>query len=376
MTKTTMLAIAALATAGCTCTCTKSTCEKSEPLYYGTTKYGETAHLYTLVGKGKNPVIMQVTDAGGKVVRLLVPDARGSVADVTVGFDTVNGWESTDPYFGAIIGRVGNRIAKGKFTLDGKEYTLEINDADHNASLHGGKRGWDAYVWDAEQFEKGDDVGIVFTRRSPDGEGGYPGNVDVKVTYTITPENVWRIEYKAVTDAPTPVNLTQHVYFNMNGGGDILGHDLMIAADKYLVVNSDLEPVGDPASVEGTPFDFRTFHKVGERINDPDAVLQYGPGYDHNWCLDGEGFRKVAELRGDKRAVEVWTDQIGLQFYAGNFFSNDWTMKGGLPMYYRGHLALETQHYPNTPNRPDFESITLRPGETYHTVTEYRFKAL
>lgn len=369
MNKMMLAAVAMVAAAGCCCTRDRACVQD-----FGTTRYGEKAVLYTLVGKGG--MVMQVTDAGGKVVRLLTPDARGVLVDVTIGFDDVSGWEGTDPYFGAIIGRVGNRIANGKFTLDGREYEVPQNDAAHHASLHGGTRGWDAYVWSAVRFEEGDDVGIIFTKKFPDGEGGYPGAVEAKVTYTITPENIWRITYEATTDKATPINLTQHVYFNMNGNGDILGHDLMIAADRYLAVDSDLAPVGAPASVEGTPFDFRQFRKIGERIDAPDRVLQYGPGYDHNWCLNGEGFRKVAELRGDKRAVEVWTDQPGLQFYAGNFISNDWKMKGGRPMRYRGYLALETQHYPNTPNRPDFPSVTLRPGEHYRTVTEYRFKPL
>ena len=196
------------------------------------------------------------------------------------------------------------------------------------------------------------------------------------MTYTITPENVWRIEYEATTDAATPLNLTQHVYFNMNGEGTILDQELNIDADKYLAVDKNLAPVDVPRSVARTPFDFRAFRKVGESIDDPDEVLQFGPGYDHNWCLNGNGFRKAAELRGEKRAVEVWTDQPGLQFYAGNFIKDSWTMKGGRPMVRRGWLALETQHYPNSPNRPDFPSTILRPGETYRTKTEYRFKAL
>lgn len=364
MKKLAILAALAAVAAGC-CTASRD---------FGVTKYGEKAKLYTLRGKGG--LVMEVTDAGGKVVRLLQPDKSGELKDITIGFDDVSGWENTDPYFGAIIGRVGNRIAQGKFTLEGKEYAIECNDADHHAALHGGPRGWDAYVWDAEPFTDGDDVGISFSKIFPDGEGGFPGKVGAKVTYTITPDNVWRISYWAKTDKTTPINLTQHVYFNMNGEGDILDQELMIDADKYLAVDADLAPVGEPELVVGTPFDFRTFHKVGERINDPDRVLQYGPGYDHNWCLNGEGFRKVAEFRGEKRAVEVWTDQPGLQFYAGNFIDPKWTMKGGRKMVYRGWLALETQHYPNTPNRPDFGSIYVKPGETYSTVTEYRFKAL
>ena len=340
---------------------------------FGTTKYGEKARLYTLTGKGG--LRMEVSDYGGRVNRLWVPDAKGELADVTIGFDSPSGWETTDSYFGAIIGRFGNRIADGAFTLDGKAYALAKNDADHHACLHGGMRGWDGYVWAAQPFEKGDDVGIVFTRTSKDGEEGFPGNVKAKVTYTITPQNTWRIEYEATTDRPTPLNLTQHVYFNLDGEGSILDQELMIAAAKYSPVDADLKPVGPAKDVAGTPFDFRSFRVIGERIDDPDRVLQYGPGYDHNWVLDGSGFRKVAEMRGRSRRLEVWTDQIGLQFYAGNFIRDDWTMKDGRPMKRRDYLALETQHFPNSPNRPDFPSTILKPCETYRTVTEYRFKA-
>jgi len=343
---------------------------------FGKTRYGEKARLYMIVGAGG--LHMVVTDYGGKVVNLWVPDAKGEAIDVTVGFDSPAGWETTDPYFGAIIGRYGNRIADGRFKLDGRDYKVPVNDKSHNAALHGGERGWDAYVWDAYTFKNpdGSGVGIVFQKEFPAGEQGFPGCVKAKITYTVTPDNVWRVDYEAVTDEATPVNLTQHVYFNMNGWGRILNQDLMIDADAYLPVDENLKPVGAPKSVAGTPFDFRTFRKIGERIDDPDPVLQHGPGYDHNWCLNGTGFRKVAELKGEKRAVEVWTDQPGLQFYAGNFIDDEWKMKGGKPMVRRGWLALETQHYPNSPNRPDFPSTTVRPGETYRTTTEYRFKAL
>lgn len=350
-------------------------CDKCGGKYFGTDKYGERAHLWTLQGKGG--LTMEVTDAGGKINRLLVPDAEGNLLDVTIGHDDVTGWEKTDAYPGAIIGRVGNRIADGKFILDGVEYSIPISDTDHNAALHGGTMGWNEYVWDAKPFVDGDDVGIVFTKEFPDGEMGFPGTVNVAVTYTITPENVWRITYDATTDKATPINLTQHVYFNLDGSKDILNHDLKINASKYLAVDSMLKPLeGDAASVEGTPFDFREFHKVGERINVPDEVLQYGPGYDHNWCIDGEGMRQAAVLKAGRRELEVWSDQPGLQFYAGNFFKDDQKMKDGRTIGYRGYLALETQGYPNTPNRPDFPSVTLRPGEKYHTVTEYRFKGL
>ena len=357
---------AALVFAGC-CSCPTAGTD------FGTTKYGEKAKLYTLVGKGG--LKMEVTDYGGRVNRLWVPDAAGELTDVTIGFDAPAGWETTDSYFGAIIGRYGNRIANGTFELDGKKYTLAQNDADHRANLHGGTRGWDGYVWSTKgPYAAGDDVKIDFSRVSADGEEGFPGNVTVKVTYTITPENVWRIEYEATTDRKTPVNLTQHVYFNLNGSDTILDQELRIAAAKYSPVDADLAPVGPAAEVAGTPFDFRDFQVIGARIDAPDTVLQYGPGYDHNWVLDGEGFRKVAEMRGEKREMEVWTDQIGLQFYAGNFIKDTWTMKDGRPMRRRAFLALETQHFPNTPNRADFPTTNLNPGETYRTVTEYRFK--
>ena len=341
---------------------------------FGTTKFGEKASIWTLRGKGG--LVLEVTNYGGRINRLLVPGKDGKSTDVTVGFDSPAGWENSDAFFGAIIGRFGNRIANGKFSLDGKDYTLFCNDAKHCASLHGGRRGWDKYVWDAAPFSRGDDVGIVFSKSFPDGEEGYPGAIDAKVTYTVTAGNAWRIEYEATTTKPTPINMTQHAYFNMNGAGTILDQELMIDADAFLAVDANLKPVGDPRPVAGTPFDFRAFHKVGERIDDPDPVLQFGPGYDHNWCLNGSGFRKIAEMRGEKVAMEVWSDQVGVQFYAGNFIKDGWTMKNGLPLARRSYLALETQHYPNTPNRPDFPTTTLRPGETYRTVTEYRFSSL
>ena len=340
---------------------------------FGTTKYGEKAKLYTLRGKGG--LILDVTDYGGKVNRLLVPDAKGALRDVTVGFDSPAGWETTDPYFGAIIGRYASYIAGGRFSLDGREYVLARNDVDHDTHLHGGTRGWNDYVWDAKPFAHEDgDVGIVFTRRSPAGEEGYPGNVDVRVTYTVTPENAWRIEHTATTDAATPINMTHHVYFDMNGDGTALDNELQIAAEKYSPMDAHFTPVGTGKGVAGTPFDFRTFRRVGDRIDAPDEILQYGLGYDHNWELDGRGFRKVAELRGNGRAVEVWTDQIGLQLYAGNSIRDGWTMKDGRKLGRRGYLALETQHFPDSPNRPDYPSTILRPGETYRTVTEYRFR--
>jgi len=358
-----------VATAGCA-TCSRRAATDTQP--FGTTQLGEQSRLYTL--KGKGGLTLVVSDYGGRVVRMLVPDAEGKVEDLTVGFDQPTDYSSTDIYFGPIIGRVGNRIANGKFTLDGKDYKVGCNNAPRHAALHGGPCGWSEYVWDVERFTSGDDVGIVFTRTFPDGENGFPGNVKAKVVYTVTADNTWRIDYEATTDQRTPINLTHHAFFNLDNSDTILDQELMIDADKYLMVDADLKPIGAPRSVEGTPFDFRQFHAIGERIDDPDRSLQHGPGYDHNWCLNGSGFRKVAEMRGKSRRMEIWTDQIGLQFYSGNFINSAWKMKDGRPLHYRSYVALEPQHYPNSVNRPDFPSTVLDPGETYRTTTEYRFR--
>ncbi len=343
--------------------------------YFGKTAYGEEATLYSFGFKGG--IRLDVTDDGGKVVGLWVPDKEGRLVDVTIGFDDPSGWERSMKSAGAIIGRYANRIAGGRFMLDGKEYSLVVNDVKHGASIHGGVRGWNSHVWQALPFSRKDEVGVTFSRVSPDGEEGFPGTVKVKVTYTVTRAGTWRIDYEATTDKPTPINLTQHVYFNLNGGGSVLDHELQLAADRYLCVDANLKPVADNPvrPVEGTPFDFRTFHTLGERIDAPDPVLRHGNGYDHNWCLNGTGFRRVATLRTSAREVEVWTDQVGLQVYTGNAIQKEWKMKGGKPMLWRGWVALETQHYPDSPNRPEFPSVILRPGETFRSTTEYRFKA-
>lgn len=365
--KTFAAAGAALAVAGC------CNCKSGAARCFGTDSHGGKAHLWTLRGKGG--LVMEVSDSGGKLNRLLVPGPDGKLLDVTIGHDDIGGWDRTDIYTGAIIGRYGNRIAAGKFALDAKEYDIPVSDRKHNAALHGGTRGWNDYIWDAKPFVDGDDVGIVFMREFPDGEMGFPGTVNAAVTYTITPDNTWRITYNATTDKATPINLTHHVYFNLDGSPTILGHDLKINASRYLRVDSNLRPVpGEPAKVEGTPFDFREFRKIGERIDAGVDSLQFGPGYDHNWCIDSEGFRQAAVLKAGSRTLEVWTDQPGLQFYAGNVFTDDQVMKDGKKIGWRGFLALETQHYPDSPNRPDFPSVILRPGEVYHTVTEYRFR--
>ena len=256
---------------------------------FGVTKYGEKAKKYIL--KGAGGVILEVSDYGGKVVRLFTPDRDGEMKDVVVGFDDPSGWDNGDPYWGCIIGRYGNRIAAGKFTLNGVDYQLPaLNNAPGGigCNLHGGARGWDAYVWDAEPFLDGDDVGVVFKRVSQDGEEGFPGEVKVCVKYTLTKDNVWRVDYEAIPNKDTPINMTQHVYFNFKGesGGTIEDHIMTIAASKVTPTDAGQIPTGEIADVEGTAFDFRAGMRIGERINEADPQLEIGKGYDHNWVLD------------------------------------------------------------------------------------------
>ena len=345
------------------------------------TSSGENVNAYTLQGKGG--VRMEVNNYGGKITKLFLPDRQGNLKDCILGFNDVEGYEKVDAYLGSLIGRYGNRIAFGKFTLDGKEYKLPTNNEPGGlpCCLHGGIKGWDAKVWKPIPFQEGDTVGIIFTYESADGEEGFPGNVKVKVTYTLTPDNVWRIEYEATTDKPTPINMTQHVYFNFHGEaeGTILDHDLTLFADKMTPTDAGLIPTGEITSVKGTPFDFTTPHKIGERIRENDEQLKNGKGYDHNFVLtepskDGSPV-KAAELYEETsgRYLEVWTTEPGIQIYSGNYLGPHIKGKSGVPYSENGGLAMETQHYPDSPNKPQFPSTIVRPGETYRTVTEYRF---
>lgn len=352
---------------------------------FGRTKYGEESRKFTLRGAGG--VVLEASDYGGKIVRLFTPARDGSMKDVVVGFDDPSGWDSGDPYWGCIIGRYGNRIAKGRFTLDGREVALPaLNNAPGGigCNLHGGARGWDAYVWKAEPFVSGDTVGLVLRHVSLDGDEGFPGRVEAKVIYTLTAENVWRVAYSAISDAPTPVNMTQHVYFNFKGesGGTIEDHELEIAACAFTPTDAGQIPTGEVRSVAGTPFDFRRPMRIGERINEPDPQLETGKGYDHNWVLDGGvmagglgGLFRAAELRCplNGRKVEVWTEEPCLQVYTANWASYDQKAKGGEHLSFRCGIALETQHAPDSPNRPEWPSTILRPGEEYSTATEFRF---
>ena len=356
---------------------------------FGTTKYGEKAKKFTLNGAGG--VVLEVSDYGGKVVRLLTPDRDGRLRDVVVGFDSPAGWDEGDPYWGCIIGRYGNRIAKGEFKLDGQTVKLPaLNNAPAGigCNLHGGARGWNAYVWGAEPFVKGDDVGIVFTHVSPDGDEGFPGRVEIKVTYTLTAKNVWRVDYEAVPDRTTPINMTQHVYFNFKGeaGGTIEDHVLKIAASKVLPTDAGQIPTGKLAKVDGTAFDFRRGMRIGERINEPDEQLEFGRGYDHCWVLDPAPSAKspwrvsgrmafaaelVCPLNG--RSVKVYTTEPCVQVYTSNWSDYNQKAKGGEHLSFRCGVALETQHAPDSPNRPKWPTTFVRAGETYRSATEFRF---
>lgn len=346
---------------------------------FGSLPDGREAHLYTL--QNSHGFRADISDFGGVVVRLYVPDKSGNLADVALGFDNAAQYLKESPFFGALIGRYGNRIAHGKFTLDGKEYTLPLNDhpGDIPCSLHGGTTGFDKQLWKAEPTTKDGNPALVLTYVSKDGEMGYPGTLTAEVTYCVTDKNELRIDYKATTDKATPVNLTNHTYFNLHGegNGNILDHELMIAASNTTPVDAGLIPIGRFAPVAGTPFDFTTPHAIGERVNATNEQLKFGGGYDHNWVLDNQSgkLELAASLYEPKsgRYMEVLTTEPGLQFYCGNFLDGTRVGKSGKKYEFRSGLCLETQHYPDSPNEPNFPTTILRPGETLHSTTIYRF---
>jgi len=337
---------------------------------------GKKTNLYVL--KNKNGMQAAFTNYGGRLVSLLVPDSAGKPVDVVVGFDSVDGFvNSTEPYFGATIGRYGNRIAKGKFSLDGKQYTLATNNGQN--TLHGGKKGFQYVVWDAAQP---DPQTLVLTYLSKDGEEGYPGNLNVKVTYSLTDDNELKMDYEATTDKKTLCNLTNHAFFNLNGegSGPILGHVLQIYADQYTPVDTTLIPLGKHADVKGTPFDFTTPETIGKRIEEANDQLKAGKGYDHNYVLNGTeglGMTHAATVKGDKSGIvmDIYTQEPGLQFYSGNFMQSKNVFKGGAKDDFRTAIALETQHFPDSPNQPGFPSTVLEPGKTYKTSSVYKFSA-
>jgi aldose 1-epimerase len=338
---------------------------------FGTLPDGSTVELYTLSnGKGMQATIMTY---GAAVVSLTAPDRAGKYADVVLGMDSLDGYLKGVPYFGAIVGRYGNRIAHGQFKLEGKTYNLPKNDGDN--TLHGGTVGFDKHNWKAREANGG----VEFTDVSKDGDQGFPGTLTSRVLYTVTPENELRIEYTATTDKPTVINLTNHSYFNLagQGEGDILQHQVTIPADRFTPVDKGLIPTGELRPVKGTPFDFTKATAIGARIGQSDEQLQFGKGYDHNWVLNGTGMKKAAEVYEAKtgRVMEVLTEEPGLQFYTGNFLDGTIHGKGGKVYGHRSAFCMETQHFPNSPNQPSFPSTELKPGQTYHTVTVYRFSA-
>lgn len=346
---------------------------------FGKLPDGREARLYTL--KNETGLQADISDYGGTIVRLLVPDRNGRAGDVTLGFGSVDAYAAGSPYFGALIGRVGNRIAGGKFTLDGKTYELARNNSPGGipCHLHGGIHGFDKVLWQAEPFDQDGQPALRLRYTSPAGEEGYPGTLQVEVVYSLTRANGLRIDYSATTDQPTPVNLTNHAYFNLRGegDGDILGHELTIAASRFTPVDAGMIPTGALASLAHTPFDFTKPKPIGARIDEANEQLRLGNGYDHNYVLDsGGGEPALAATVYEPttgRVLEVLTTEPGLQFYSGNWLNGKLTGKSGRPYLHRGGFCLETQHFPDTVNQRSFPSIILRPGQTYRSTTAYRF---
>jgi aldose 1-epimerase len=343
---------------------------------FGKTPEGEAVDLYVL--KNKNGVEAAITTYGGAVVSLKVPDRNGKLGDVVLGYDSVDGYVNDKSYFGAIIGRYGNRIGHAQFTLDGKTYTLAKNDGDN--SLHGGFKGFNKAVWGARTYSTKDGQALELTYLSKDGEEGFPGTLKVTVIYTLTDANELKMVYTATTDKTTVVNLTNHSYFNLAGpgSGDIFGHQLVIEADKFTPVDAVLTPTGELRDVAGTPFDFRKATAIGARIEQNEEQIKMGGGYDHNFVLRRKAgdpislaARVVEATTG--RIMEVWTTEPGVQFYTGNFLDGKVRGKGGVSYAKRSAFCLETQHFPDSPNQAKFPSVILKPGERYHTATIYRF---
>ncbi len=328
---------------------------------------GKKVYLYTLTNK--NGAQVKISNYGGTITSWVTPDSKGNKSSIVLGFNELKGYLAHPPYFGATVGRYGNRIAKGRFTLNGKTYKLAVNN--NSNALHGGLKGFDKVVWDAAASEE-NTPSLTLNYLSKDGEEGYPGNLKVSVTFSLSDADELKIEYNAQTDKATPVNLTNHSYFNLTGdvNNTILNHSLMIDAGRYTPVDTSLIPTGELKSVKGSPFDFTTPHKIGERI------AQVPGGYDHNFVLNKKGTNldKVAEVTDSisGRKLEVYTTQPGLQFYSGNFLDGTLKTDDGKPIMQHAALCLETQHFPDSPNEPSFPSTILKPGEKYHTETMYK----
>ena len=340
---------------------------------FGTTKDGKAVEIYTLTNsRGSEATVITY---GGAVVSLKVPDKQGKLGDVVLGFDSIADFEKHTAFFGALIGRYGNRIAKGKFTLDKHEYTLAANNGENH--LHGGIKGFDKVVWTAKSSTDKKGTHLDLSYFSVDGEEGYPGNLNIKVVYTLTEDNQLKIVYSATTDKTTVVNLTHHSYFNLAGSGGILDHRLTLNADRYTPTDKGSIPTGELASVAGTPFDFRKETAIGARIDQENEQLKFGRGYDHNFVLTrkGKGVELAARVYEPTsgRMMEVLTTEPGIQFYSGNFLDGSVPGKGGKSYPFRSGFCLETQHFPDSPNRPNFPSTTLKPGQKYSQTTIYAF---
>ena len=349
---------------------------KIEKECFGQTPDGQDVALYKLTNA--NGMRAEITNYGGIVVRLLVPDKDGQLGDVVLGYDKLADYIEDTPYFGCIVGRYGNRIAKGKFSIDGTEYTLATNNNENH--LHGGIKGFDKVVWEAETLRCPKGVGLKLTYTSKDGEEGYPGNLKTTVIYRLLNCNSLKIEYEAETDKPTVVNLTNHSYWNLAGpgDGDILSHELKINADNCTPVDGGLIPTGEIAPVKGTPLDFTKATAIGARVNADDEQIKFGGGYDHNFVLNkpkpGEMTLAATVYEPTTgRVMKVLTTEPGVQFYCGNFLDGSNVGKGGKVYKHRYGFCLETQHYPDSPNQANFPSVVLRPGQKYETTTIYKF---
>ncbi len=371
----TTLGIAAACFTGCETmnNTPKGTITKAD---FGKTPEGKAVELYTL----RNSKGMEATIAtyGGIVTSLKTADKKGKFADVVLGYDNLEGYIKSTPYFGALIGRYGNRIAHGKFSLDGVEFTLATNNGVN--SLHGGLKGFDKQVWTARPLPTAHGPALILTYVSQNGEEGYPGTLSVTAIYSVTEQNELRVDFSATTSAKTVVNLTHHSYFNLRGSGDILDHAVIINADKFTPVDDGLIPTGELRPVAGTPFDFTTPHTIGERINANDEQMKLGKGYDHNWVANkttpGElSWMATVHERTSGRMMEVWSTEPATQFYSGNFLDGTITGKGGWNYKFRNGFCFEPQHFPDSPNHPAFPTTELNPGETYKNTIIYKFSA-
>src|SRR5438105_2236529 len=345
---------------------------------FGKTKDGTAVDLFIL--RNGHGAEARISNYGGLVVSLKVPDRAGRIADVVLGYDNLDGYLKETPYFGALIGRYGNRIAKGKFTLNGQQYTLATNNGPN--ALHGGLKGFDKVLWEVDAYAYNENSGPVLKLRyvSQDGEEGYPGTLTVTAIYTLTDDNALRLEYTATTDKDTVLNLTQHSYFNLAGGGDVLAHEVMMPADRFTPVDETLIPTGELRPVKGTPFDFNTPTAIGARIKQEDEQLKFGNGYDHNWVFDKRIGNLTLLARVTEpttgRVLEVLSTEPGLQFYSGNFLDGTIKGKGGKVYNFRNGFCMEPQHYPDSPNHPSFPSVVLKPGEVYQNTIIYRFSVM